>query len=445
MPINVALNGFDLAALMSAALAQAIGQQKAKYAQDVATQIGANAFFELIVGTAKYRTTISGSLTGSSAGITVPSVLVEPPSINTADALTASNAVVRIRNASNSAIYLDIPVKVGGASDFLTASAALDGTKLVRTSALILESPAVLDISGGGGGGGGGGGSIYLVDTIIKDMTLPNDNRWHLERAQYTAGTNGQYAQITVGINRADGNSGYPNAYLSDGSLPSPNGSVGLNDSTSINLNAWYVAGRAKQSTTRSGNSRLHTRGHKLYLFLRNNTWVLAASSDDAITDASWHATFASPGLEINDPITTGSALYQIRDEGVGESLGSIGFSSNGVRYDNGTSYDRYADYALHGYPINTTRTRGDWVANVRGILQVMEARLIVHNPSAPDDRGSANIMIWSGGDWRAGGQYLNDGDGVGRLKLVKNDWDIFTMCTVPSSLLLQYPPPGFV
>lgn len=143
--LTATFKGFDVNALMTTAALQPQGQQKAKYSADVAAQIGTNPIVEIrINATVIYRSTISGSMTSSSSGIAFPTQFTEPPSLNVANALTDANAVIVLRNASNAAIEILIPVKAGGAAGFLTASAALDGTKTVRTSGLLLVPPASL-------------------------------------------------------------------------------------------------------------------------------------------------------------------------------------------------------------------------------------------------------------------------------------------------------------
>ncbi len=121
--------GIDLNALMSVAGAQAQGSQKARYCSDIASLLGSNAIFRIKVsGTTKYQSTVVGALTSSSSGIAMPTQLVEPPSVNVADALTDASALLELSNATNQTIKITVPVKEGGATGFLDADAALDGT-----------------------------------------------------------------------------------------------------------------------------------------------------------------------------------------------------------------------------------------------------------------------------------------------------------------------------
>ena len=190
--------GFDVTALVNAALALSVGNQKAKYSSDVAAQLGANPIFEIQVGgTAVYRSTVSGSLAGDSSGITIPSQFVEPPTVNAANALTDSSAVVVIRNASNASIEIRIPVKAGGATGFATASEALDGTDPVRTSSLILRAPSILDVSLGGGDFlPAANPALSMAQGYIESMTMVNQGQSVNHSSAHWTGSPGQ---VTVG------------------------------------------------------------------------------------------------------------------------------------------------------------------------------------------------------------------------------------------------------
>jgi hypothetical protein len=441
------LVGFNVPGLISAAGALPVGQQKAKYCTDVAALLGTNPIFEIAVGTTvKYRSTVMGTLANSSAGVVIPVQFVEPPSVNLADALTGSNCVVIIRNASNSSVYASVPIKLGGGTGFVTASLALDGTRLVRTSSFRLTPPPTLDVSGGSAGT-----TTYSKQELINDMTLPNENGWGIAQAPNThTGTTNTYAQITVAINRTDGDSGYPNAYLSDATLRVPTGTVTLTNTTAIKLMGSIVVGRGSGSLTRSINSRVQIRGHKLIAYLRNGLYQTLASRDDGILTAVWQSTFVGGGLSI--PTEQGVAVYQARIEpvgnGGGQSLGSIGSGNWGLAFDSTSNSNRirYEDFMLHSHPIEYVNTRQWWVDNVRAVLEVLEARLIVHDPSGTDDRANANLMIWSASNWYANDVYVVDGAGVGRVKLIPSNgaWRTFSWSSIPITTLNTNPPPGW-
>jgi hypothetical protein len=147
------LKGFDIATLKAAAFAMPVGSQKTKWLGDISTQIGSNPIYKIDVdGTIVYQTTISGTLPYTSAGIALPAQFTEPPTVNLVNALTDSNAVEIIQNAANPSIRIETPIKAGGATGFLTASKALNGTWYVRTSGRLIKAPSTMDVSVDSGG-----------------------------------------------------------------------------------------------------------------------------------------------------------------------------------------------------------------------------------------------------------------------------------------------------
>jgi hypothetical protein len=101
--------------------------------------------------------------------------------------------------------------------------------------------------------------------------------------------------------------------------------------------------------------------------------------------------------------------------------------------------------YNFHFYP--STRASID-PNDVRGILALVEARLIVADPTKPDDRDSARYLVSSGADyypaltggWGSGSS--NPGVGVGRMKYVKPNWRFYAMTTLTAAQLQANPPP---
>lgn len=438
---DAAVYGVDINALMAIAGAQPSGSQKARFCSDIATLLGADAIFRIKVGGAtKYQTTIVGALASSSAGVALPSQMVEPPTTNVADALTASDAVIEVSNASNQTIRITVPVKSSAASGFIQASGALDGTKAVRLNGVLLTPPATLDASVGTGGTTG----IYSVATLKADMSQGNDNGWRLDLGLFTADSNGpggKFPYVAIARRRSEGQSSHwPGEYLSDAE---PRG-VPLTDGTTVRLQGWYVVGRAFEVPSGVGNTRVQIRGYRLLGLNGSNVWETLGSAEECISGASWHANFRSPGNETYEGISTGGQLGQRRAEpvanGGGSSLGSIGFGNDG------TDPPRRSKWALHGYPANSYKTRGTWLT-YNGLLSYLEARLILHDPSGPDDRSSAGLMIWSGADWYGNGGaasgYINE-LAHGRLKLITNDWKIFSVHDLTQAQLDAYPPPGF-
>jgi Ca2+-binding RTX toxin-like protein len=86
---------------------------------------------------------------------------------------------------------------------------------------------------------------------------------------------------------------------------------------------------------------------------------------------------------------------------------------------------------------------------DIAGIVTSVEARLVVADPSQPDDRNSANYVLNMGGDyWRNtsvpwNGLDVNNSEiGQGRFKYVTSEWQTFSMSTLNANLLLNNPPP---
>lgn len=77
------------------------------------------------------------------------------------------------------------------------------------------------------------------------------------------------------------------------------------------------------------------------------------------------------------------------------------------------------------------------------------EARLVVADPSKPDDRDRAQLIGSCGGDfwrspnarWKA--DWSNNGDwAIGRFKRITRQWKYFTASNADPSLLQTNPPP---
>jgi len=86
---------------------------------------------------------------------------------------------------------------------------------------------------------------------------------------------------------------------------------------------------------------------------------------------------------------------------------------------------------------------------DIKGVYSVFQARLILDDPSKPDDRASAHYLAGGGGDyWRdqnapwASDWSNNGGINGGRLKFVTNDWKSFSMETLSATQMELNPPP---
>ncbi len=86
--------------------------------------------------------------------------------------------------------------------------------------------------------------------------------------------------------------------------------------------------------------------------------------------------------------------------------------------------------------------------ANVRGVFTTFKARLVLNNPSRPDDRAQARYVASAGADyWLNTTAQWNDfktnGDvGIGKTKYVRSEWRSFNMHTLTPDELRRNPPP---
>jgi chitodextrinase len=82
-------------------------------------------------------------------------------------------------------------------------------------------------------------------------------------------------------------------------------------------------------------------------------------------------------------------------------------------------------------------------------MVALFQARLIVGDPTKPDDRGIAHYLAGAGADyypaltgsWNGTTTY-NPGAGIGKLKYVQSYWRLYTMSTLTESQLRGNPPP---
>jgi len=106
-----------------------------------------------------------------------------------------------------------------------------------------------------------------------------------------------------------------------------------------------------------------------------------------------------------------------------------------------------WAGYNFHFYPHDRgTINRND----VGGVVACFEARLIVGNPSLPDDRSTANYLAEAGADYwpSVTGRLPPSYNGIvppvanGKFKYVQSNWHSFCITTVTQADLMLNPPP---
>jgi hypothetical protein len=280
---DVTLKGISINSLMTSANASPIGQQKAKYSSDVAAALGNQLVIEIQVGsTVKYRSTINAFLTTSSEGVFLPNQFVEPPTINLADALTTDNVQLVIRNATNTAIELRVPLKAGGGTGFLTASSALNGVNYVRSGGVVLRPPSTLDV-------GGSTGTAGTFGTAVRASMINPPGR------------EGRVVHAT----NANWSIGYPQATY----LPSSGWTVQIfpdhlyGDNTTLLpwMVYWDEATTAWGTPHVTNPSNRKVALHMLtwytyYHFSDTNAWVLASTSEMTGTVESYDANFGVNG-----------------------------------------------------------------------------------------------------------------------------------------------------
>lgn len=102
--------------------------------------------------------------------------------------------------------------------------------------------------------------------------------------------------------------------------------------------------------------------------------------------------------------------------------------------------------YNFHFYPTDRASINP---RDIGGIVVVVEARLIVADPSKSDDRNIARYLLGSGADyypgltggWPGNADY-NPGVALGKMKYVQSEWRSFAMTTMTQSQLENNPPP---
>lgn len=282
-------------------------------------------------------------------------------------------------------------------------------------------------------------GALYNVETIINDMIAPNDNYYYLAAAPNTGEQlfdNRRYAYIAIGRKRGIpgydpyGASHWPREFLDDSTVQ------GQTVGGTIGKQVWFVFGRRQGQSPVATNTRLQLRNVRLYVWNADGTWTTYSNDNAPMTQtrASWHANFRSPGNEQTEGMEVGSGLTQIRNEsgnGGGESIGSLGAGTREI-------------WTIHGYPFSVTKSRSEWIG-MRGVVQSLECRLILHNPAGTDDRASSGILCWQSADWYNNNETWMNEHFHPRLRSVSNDWQLMAGTDIPAATLRANKPPGWV
>jgi hypothetical protein len=180
--------------------------------------------------------------------------------------------------------------------------------------------------------------------------------------------------------------------------------------------NAWGVVNEAATGNTAT-NSRVNVRNVQFW-FLRNSTqaWALLQNT-------------SQPG---------GAAYPE-------DFVGSVLTGNRRTEPDGTFSVKVGGGYNYHYYPqprVSIPNT------DVGGILVVAQARLILDNPSGPDDRANAAVLMNVGGDYWPDLSSMVPGGGANpsiagsKFKYVKSYWRYYVMTTLSATQLAANPPP---
>lgn len=244
--------------------------------------------------------------------------------------------------------------------------------------------------SGGGSGGGTGGGGTTnpsLAAQIAGDMQ--------------------------------GGNEGFPHGVpLSYDWANGPVMGLGNNSNGMRAMTAWgvvYVAAEGNPAT----NTRVNIRDMQAYLLQKSSgKWLLLQNTS-----------------------TPEGAAYVEDFSGDSNKPADIRYESDGT-----ISVTAGGGFNFHFDPPGRASINP---SDIGGIVTLFQARLIVGNPSKPDDRSSARYIASSGGDYwpdltggMPPGQTSEPAIALGKMKYVQTGWRSFAMTTMSQTQLTNNPPP---
>jgi hypothetical protein len=183
-------------------------------------------------------------------------------------------------------------------------------------------------------------------------------------------------------------------------------------------VTAWGQVYEAAQ-----GNPAVNTR-----VQIRNiRTYILSRQ------DGLWHLVQSSTGAE--------GAAY------VEDFAGDVNKPPETRREEDGSlSVKAGGGYNFHFWP--TSGRAAIDPGDIAGVFTTVQARLIVDDPSLPDDRSQARYLLSMGADYWLSlsaqwDEWKTNGDvGIGRFKVVTSGWRAVNMTTLDLEALLQNPPP---
>lgn len=354
-------------------------------------------------GTVVLSMVMDGSLSSSSAGITIPAGYSAIETLANAD-IDTGTWVMRIEKASDAAVYMEGSVGAANGSADFWLSEDLDESGIVAISpALVLRSPALDTVS------------IDVVTTLINDMKLFHDGP--VRTLQWIP-------QWGTGRN-------YPETY------PKPQGwqigqpwgviTADTNDSAGSG-SPWRVPG--PYTGNRAPNTRAQVRDLQLWWLMSNGQWVLGGH-DPKPAGEMYHASWAG------DAYTAENAFRDETGNGGGVSARYINMNAPG------TSSYQFDQYLWHFYG-----SRASVPSGYVGLAIAYFARKILHDPSGPDDRANARLLADTAGDWwttadaRWDNFKTNGPMGYNRFKYLTNDWQMISFHTLTEAQITANPPP---
>ena len=183
-------------------------------------------------------------------------------------------------------------------------------------------------------------------------------------------------------------------------------------------ITAWGVVYEAAEGN-RATNTRVNIRDVQLYCLTKRSAKWLRLQDTSSPIGAAYLEDFSG---DVNKPA-------DIRQEPDGTISATAGGGRN-----------------FHFYP--ATRASID-PNDITGIVTVFGARLLVADPTKPDDRSAARYLCSGGADYYPaptggwpGNASFNPGVAIGKMKYVRSEWRSFAMTTLTRSQLESNPPP---
>lgn len=398
--------GIDVAAMVTAALGQTSGTQKAHYCNAVLTALGASP--KIILkreGSTVYQSTYSSSLTVSSGSLVLPASIAAP-SINTAADIDTGTWLLEVEKASDSGVKLQLSLGPAGGSTLAFLSQDLDGSNVVVPSVISLSAPASLDV-GYVPPGSGTIGSL-TVQTLIDDMGLFNDHPaygfnsgWSRNpgNAFVSWGNNWQASVQEDWFKNASGNVAYVNAY--------PYWRYFL---------PWMVPYIADSHPSTALNVGLRMSRFRMFARIRSNQQYVLLRKDNNGAGTSWFQAALGNALG-----TDGDVEERKLSDYVEVWIKNI-FSSSEAGAGIG-----YAHHGLWSSPQFMDESPYDY------IVCAAKAQLVKWNAAGADNLDAARIVMAMGGDPYPGGGWTPASDrpipsyAHSRLKLITRNAQWFT------------------